>query len=85
MRGRHRPATGRAIRYTPLSAETYAAEQRAHGVPEEWVRLTTGRYAGVRSGALSSLTGDVEQVLGRPPRDLTHYDRTAAAQGARTV
>ncbi|MEV5729171.1 hypothetical protein AB0N50_25690 [Streptomyces pharetrae] len=77
-------ATGRDIRCTPLSAETYAAEQRAYGVPEERVRLTTGRDAGVRSGALSSLTGDVEKVLG-PPRDFTDYARTAAAQGARTV
>ncbi|MDQ0841080.1 hypothetical protein QFZ68_000760 [Streptomyces sp. V1I6] len=40
------------------------------------------RYASVRSGALSSVTGDVEKVLGRPPRDFTDYARTAAAEGA---
>ncbi|MEU0239300.1 NAD(P)H-binding protein [Nocardiopsis sp. NPDC006198] len=74
-------ATGRDIGYTPLSPESYAAEQRAHGVPEEWVRLTVDLYAHVRSGALGSVTGDVERVLGRPPRDFADYAREAAAQG----
>ncbi|WP_405808407.1 hypothetical protein OG524_36190 [Streptomyces sp. NBC_01520] len=60
-------ATGNDIRYTPLSAETYAAEQRASGVPEEWVQLAIGMYADIRSGALNSLTGDVEKVLGARP------------------
>ncbi|MEV0999944.1 NAD(P)H-binding protein [Nonomuraea sp. NPDC050202] len=78
-------ATGHDIRYTALSAETYATEQRAHGVPEEWVQLTIGLYADVRSGSLNTLTGDVEKVLGRPPRDFTDYARTAAAQGAWTA
>ncbi|MEE2037924.1 NAD(P)H-binding protein [Nocardiopsis sp. CT-R113] len=75
-------ATGRPIGYTPLSARDYAAEQRAHGVPGEWVRLTVGLYSHVRSGALGSVTGDVERVLGRPPRDFADYARHAAAQGA---
>ncbi|MFD3334616.1 NAD(P)H-binding protein [Streptomyces sp. NPDC058700] len=78
-------ATGNDIRYTPLSAETYAAEQRASGVPEEWVQTAIGMYADIRSGALNSLTGDVEKVLGRPPRDFTDYARTAAAQDAWTL
>ncbi|CAM5267744.1 NAD(P)H-binding protein OS=Streptomyces tendae OX=1932 GN=F3L20_12780 PE=4 SV=1 [Streptomyces tendae] len=77
-------ATGHGIGCTALSAETYAAEQRAHGVPEDWVRLTTGLYAEVRSGALNSLTGEVEKVLGRPARDFTDHARTTAAQGAWT-
>ncbi|MGW0945421.1 NmrA family NAD(P)-binding protein [Streptomyces sp. NPDC002623] len=75
-------ATGRDIRYTALAAEEYATEQRAHGVPEEWIRLTIDLYADVRSGVLNSVTDDVEQVLGRPPRDFTDYARTAAAEGA---
>jgi len=78
-------ATGHDIRYTALNAETYAAEQRAYGVPEEWVQLTIGLYADIRSGALNTLTSDVEKVLGRPPRDFTDYARTAAAQGAWTA
>ncbi|MGW0535625.1 hypothetical protein [Streptomyces sp. NPDC003032] len=51
-------------------------------MPEEWVQLAIGLYVDVRSGALNTLTGDVEKALGRPPRDFTDYARTAAAQGA---
>ncbi|MFD8000408.1 NmrA family NAD(P)-binding protein [Streptomyces mirabilis] len=75
-------ATGRDIRYTALTAEEYATEQRAHGVPEEWIRLTVDLYADVRSDVLNSVSNDVELVLGRPPRDFTDYARTAAAQGS---
>ncbi|MGK5553791.1 NmrA family NAD(P)-binding protein [Actinomadura kijaniata] len=75
-------ATGRDIRYTPLSPEEYAAEQRAHGVPEEWVQLTIDLYAQIRTGALASVTDDVEKVLGRPPRAFADYAREAAAHGA---
>jgi hypothetical protein len=49
------------------------------------MQLAISMYADIRSGALNSLTGDVEKVLGRPPRDCTDYARTAAAQGAWTV
>ncbi|MDF9868615.1 uncharacterized protein YbjT (DUF2867 family) [Streptomyces pratensis] len=75
-------ATGRDIHYTPLSPEEYAAEQRAHGVPEEWVELTIDLYTQIRTGTLASVTDDVEKVLGRPPRNFAQYARTAAAQGA---
>ncbi|MEU0248317.1 NmrA family NAD(P)-binding protein [Streptomyces sp. NPDC006235] len=75
-------ATGRDIRYTPLTPEEYAAEQRAHGVPEEWVQLTVDLYAQVRAGALASVTDDVAKVLGRPPRTFAQFARSAAAQGA---
>jgi hypothetical protein len=42
-------------------------------VPEEWVQLTVDLYANVRPGEPSTLTGDVEKVLGRPPRDFADY------------
>ncbi|MFC9243782.1 hypothetical protein ACFT7S_06935 [Streptomyces sp. NPDC057136] len=45
------------------------------------MKLTIGLYAHVRSGALNSVTNDVEKALGRPPRDFTDYARTAASQG----
>jgi uncharacterized protein YbjT (DUF2867 family) len=75
-------ATGRTIRYTPLTTEAYITEQRALGVPEEWVQLSAGMYDYIGSGAMESVTGDVEKVLGRPPRDFADYAREAAAQGA---
>ncbi|MFI0444551.1 NAD(P)H-binding protein [Actinomadura sp. 6N118] len=75
-------ATGREIRYVPLTPEQYATEQLADGVPEEWVQLTIDLYAQVRSGALSTVTDDVHKLLGRPPRDFADYAQKAAAQGA---
>lgn len=75
-------AVGREIRYVPLTAEAYADEQRALGVPEEWVRLSVDLYAQVRTGALGSLSGDVEKVLGRPPRDFAAYASHTAAEGS---
>ncbi|MER7604664.1 NAD(P)H-binding protein [Nocardioides sp. NPDC127503] len=75
-------ATGRDIRYTPLTADEYAAEQRAVGVPEEWVQQLTAQYDAIASGALATLTDDVWKVLGRPPRDFAEYARNAAAEQA---
>lgn len=75
-------ATGRDIRYVPLTSEAYAGEQRAQGIPEEWVQLLVGAYEDVRSGNLASLTDDVPRVLGRPARDFTDYAKIAAAEGA---
>ena len=75
-------ATGRDIRYVPLTPEEYAEEQRAQGVPEEWVQLSIGLYEHVRSGGLASLGDGVQRALGRPPRDFSEYAKAAAAQGA---
>ncbi|MGH2349934.1 MAG: NmrA family transcriptional regulator [bacterium] len=75
-------ASGRDIRYVPLTPEAYLAEQREQGVPEEWVQLSADLYEPIRSGALASLTTDVRSVLGRPPRDFAEYAKQAATQGA---
>ncbi|WP_328341320.1 hypothetical protein [Streptomyces violaceus] len=69
------------LRYLPLTPEAYADEQRARGVPEEWVRLSAGLYEYVRSGGLASLGDGVQRALGRAPRDFSEYAGTAARQG----
>lgn len=74
-------ATGRDLRYVPLTPEAYAEEQRAQGVPEEWVQLTVGLYDHVRSGGLASLSDGVQKALGRAPRDFSEYADTTARQG----
>ncbi|UOB11416.1 NAD(P)H-binding protein [Streptomyces sp. HP-A2021] len=74
-------ATGRDLRYVPLTPEAYAQEQRARGVPEEWVRLTVGLYDHVGSGGLASLGDGVHKALGRAPRDFSEYADTTARQG----
>lgn len=75
-------ATGRDIRYVPLTREAYVDEQRALGVPDEWVQLVADLYVSVASGDLDSITTDVRRVLGRSPRDFSDYAKEAAAQGA---
>ncbi|MFD5475883.1 NAD(P)H-binding protein [Streptomyces hawaiiensis] len=74
-------ATGRDIRYAPLTPQAYMDEQRAQGVPEEWIQLSVGLYAYVGSGGLASLSDGVQRSLGRAPRDFADYARTAARQG----
>nr|WP_253267988.1 NAD(P)H-binding protein [Streptomyces asoensis] len=75
-------ATGREIRYVSLTPETYGDEQRAQGVPEEWVQLSVNLYEYVRSGGLASLSDGVQRALGRAPRDFSEYADTATRQGA---
>lgn len=74
-------ATGRDIRYVPLTTEAYMDEQRQQGVPEEWVQLSAGLYEPIRSGSLATLTTDVQHVLGRPPADFSKYAQRTAVQG----
>lgn len=75
-------ATGRDLRYVPLTPEAYADEQRAQGVPEEWVGPSVGMYEYIRSGGLATLGDGIQRALGRPPRDFSDYAKAAAAQGA---
>lgn len=74
-------ATGRDIRYVPLTTEVYVDEQRQQGVPEEWVQLSADFYEPIRSGGLATLTTDVQHVLGRPPADFSEYAQRTAVQG----
>lgn len=74
-------ATGRDIRYVPLTPEAYAGEQRAQGVPEEWVQLSVGLYEYVRDGGLATLSDGVQRALGRAPGDFSDYAEAAARQG----
>lgn len=75
-------ATGREIRYTPVSVEEFVAEQVAAGVPAGWAQMLGELYAHIGTGALDSTSDDVELVLGRPARDLRGFSTAAAAAGA---
>jgi uncharacterized protein YbjT (DUF2867 family) len=74
-------ATGRDIRYVPVSTEEHAAASLAHGVPEEIVELLTYLFAEVLDGRNSHVTDGVHRALGRPPNDFTSYARAAATTG----
>ncbi|SHE98169.1 NAD(P)H-binding protein [Streptoalloteichus hindustanus] len=75
-------ATGRAVRYVPLSVEEFVAELVAQG----WPKADADDYADVigpiRRGMDSHLSDGVVRALGRPPRDFAQFVAEAAAAGA---
>jgi uncharacterized protein YbjT (DUF2867 family) len=74
-------ATGREVRYVPVSLEEHAAEAAEHGVPDEVVELLTYLFAEVVDGRNASTTDGVQRALGREPRDFADYAREAATTG----
>ncbi|MGW2514788.1 NAD(P)H-binding protein [Streptomyces scopuliridis] len=75
-------ATGRAIRYVPVSEEDYVAGLTADGLPEEQARFVAKLFGWIRDGGDAHLSDGVQRVLGRAPRDFTAFVGRAAAAGA---
>ena len=76
-------ASGRDIRYVPVSVDDYAAGAAEHGVPAEVVKFLTYLFSDVL-GNSAHLTDGVQRALGRPPRDFTDYATRTAATGTWT-
>jgi uncharacterized protein YbjT (DUF2867 family) len=74
-------ATGREIRYVPVSLEEHAAEAAEHGVPAEVVELLTYLFGEVVDGRNANTTDGVQRALGREPKDFADYARDAATSG----
>jgi uncharacterized protein YbjT (DUF2867 family) len=74
-------ASGREIRYVPVSIEEYAAAAAQQGVPAEVIELLTYLFGEVLDGRNAHLTDGVQRALGREPRDFRDYARDAAATG----
>jgi uncharacterized protein YbjT (DUF2867 family) len=74
-------ATGREIRYVPVSLEEHAAEAAEHGVPAEVVELLTYLFDEVVDGRNANTTDGVRRALGREGRDFADYAREAASTG----
>jgi uncharacterized protein YbjT (DUF2867 family) len=72
-------ATGREIRYVPVSVELYASMLAEHDVPAEFVGLVTYLFGEVLDGRNAHLTDGVRRALGREPKDFADYARDAAA------
>jgi uncharacterized protein YbjT (DUF2867 family) len=77
-------ASGREIRYVPVSMEQYAAMLTEYQVPADVVQMLTDVFPEVLDGRNAYLTDGVQRALGRPPRDFAEYAREAAATGAWT-
>ena len=74
-------ATGREIRYVPVSLEMHAKELAEHGVAPEVIELLTYLFKEVVDGRNADTTDGVERALGREPRDFADYARATAAGG----
>ncbi len=74
-------ATGRRIRYVPISIEEHAAAAAELGVPGEVIELLTYLFSEVLDGRNAHLADGVRRALGREPRDFADYARDAAATG----
>ena len=78
-------ATGRDVRYVPVSPEEYARLAVEHGVPPEEVEGLAALFSEVLDGRNAHLADGVQRALGREPRDFRDYVRTAAASGIWTI
>jgi uncharacterized protein YbjT (DUF2867 family) len=75
-------ATGRPLRYAPISIEEFEAGLEAEHVPAGVVALLRYLFTEVLDGRNEQLTDGVQRALGREPRDFAAYARRAAADGA---
>jgi uncharacterized protein YbjT (DUF2867 family) len=74
-------ATGRDLRYVPVSIEDYTSMLAEHGIPEDYVSLLEYLFTEVLDGRNARLADGAQRALGRWPRDFREYARETAATG----
>jgi uncharacterized protein YbjT (DUF2867 family) len=74
-------ASGRQVRYVPISPERYMAGMIRDGMPADYAAFLTELFTRVLDGRNAHLTDGVQRAVGRRPRDFTDFARDAAASG----
>lgn len=74
-------ASGRELRYVPISVDSYLTGAADHGVPDDVVGFLGYLFTDVLDGRNAHLADGVQRALGREPRDFADYARDAAATG----
>ena len=74
-------ASGRSIRYVPVSPREYSAALTAQGVPAAVIDLLGYLFTEVLDGRNAHVTDGVPRALGRAPRDFTDYAGSVASSG----
>jgi uncharacterized protein YbjT (DUF2867 family) len=74
-------ATGREIRFVPVSLEEYESMLAEADVPPEFLSFLTYLFGEVLDGRNAHLTVGVRRALGREPKDFSDYARDVAATG----
>ena len=78
-------ATGRELRFVPVTVEAFTAAAAGPEVPEEVVGLLGYLFSEVLDGRNAELADGVQQALGREPREFSDYVRETAATGVWNV
>ncbi|WP_436843615.1 NmrA family transcriptional regulator [Streptomyces hundungensis] len=74
-------ATGREIRYVPVSGAQYAEMLTQYGMAAPEAEWLAGLFTALLDGHNASTTDGVKRALGREPRDFAEFARGAAAAG----
>jgi uncharacterized protein YbjT (DUF2867 family) len=75
-------ASGRSVRYQPLTETEYIAGAVSAGLPAAEAQAMAALFAKVLDGRNAHVTEDVPEILGRPARAFDDYVKAAAAGGA---
>ncbi|MGH9027529.1 MAG: NmrA family NAD(P)-binding protein [Acidimicrobiia bacterium] len=74
-------ATGREIRYVPISGEQFASALAEDGLPPDDVTAFTDLFTMVLDGRSAYVTDGVRRALGREPRDFRSFALDTGASG----
>ena len=75
-------ASARDIHFSNITVEDYVKQMKEHGVPDDYVWLINYLFTEVlASEENNQVTGDVEKVLKRKPKDFTEYALETASTG----
>lgn len=75
-------ATGRDIRYEPITTDEFFEGMKQSGVPEHFRELLRYLFDITQSGVNAQVTNGIERALGRRPRTFREFAARAAANGA---
>ncbi|KUL52329.1 NmrA family protein [Streptomyces sp. NRRL F-4489] len=74
-------ATGRDIRYVPVSPQEYVELVVDRGADRGYAEFAAGLLADVASGSGDYLSDGVQRLTGREPRDFSQYVKDTAGSG----
>lgn len=74
-------ACGKNIQFHPLTLEEYVQHLRNFKLPEDFIWLVNYLFEEVLDGRNSTVSSDIEKVLGRKATDFSEYAKTTAATG----
>jgi len=74
-------ASGRPVRFVPVTLEQYESALAEQGVPDDIVWLMSYLFTEVLDGRNARLADGVQRALGRQPRDFRDYAERTAATG----